>query len=676
MKSKATIILAILFAISQSGTPSGQQSPDQWPNYQHNSNFSPLTAITPENVKNLVPAWTFNYGAGSSPAGSLGLDYRFEVQPLLIGGVMYLSTPGSPSDPNFKSTITALEPETGKVMWQYTTPYRVHGRGLAHWPGNGKIGPRLYFGMDQGYLMAVDMKTGQPAEGFGTNGQIDVYIGVASKEVGESRRSTFTIPNPVSVYKNLIIAGARPGEVGPPQPRGDIRAWDAITGKQVWEFHVIPQSGEANYGTWPSTDVADRSGANMWSTMTVDEARGLIYAGLGDANRPGPEGKNLYTGSLVAIEASTGKMKWFHQLIHHDIWDFDMPTPPLLVDVRRNGRTIPAVFLANKNNLVFMFHRDTGAPLYGMTERPVPRSDNPAAYSWPTQPFPDTPEPIGRVGMSKADINKTTPEIEKYCTDFWDDEQHRDVAALCRSAQARRSRHLPIVGGRTQLGPGVVQPAARIRVHQPCITPAASERRVRPVAAKVVVPVVAPAADPAAGRGGGPGRRQPGQAGGPPQGGGNRGQRIGGQFSYLFPSGASMPCWAPPYGELVAVNVNTGKIAWKSTLGIQESLAADLGDKGVKVGTRNLGGSIATASGLVFIAATNDRRFRAFDAKSGAELWSATLPASGHSTPMTYMGKDGAQYVVIPASGGTSIGGGLPISDALVAFKLGAPNSR
>ena len=145
----------------------------------------------------------------------------------------------------------------------------------------------------------------------------------------------------------------------------------------MWEFHVIPQSGEANYGTWPSTDLKDRSGANMWSTMTVDEPRDLIYAGLGDANRPGPEGKNLYTGSLVAIDARTGKMKWFHQLIHHDIWDFDMPTPPLLVDVRRNGRVIPAVFLTGKNNLVFMFNRDTGEPLYGMTERPVPRSDNP-----------------------------------------------------------------------------------------------------------------------------------------------------------------------------------------------------------------------------------------------------------------------------------------------------------
>lgn len=673
MKSKATVILGILFALSQSGTPSGQQSPDQWPNYQHNSNFSTLTAITPANVKDLVPAWTFNYGAGSSPAGSLGLDYRFEVQPLLIGGVMYLSTPAKPSDPNFKSTITALEPETGKVVWQYTTPQRVHGRGLAYWPGNGKVGPRLYFGMDQGYLMSVDMKTGQPAEGFGTNGQIDAYTGVASKEVGESRRSTFTIPNPVSVYRNLIIAGARPGEVGPPQPRGDIRAWDAITGKRVWEFHVIPQAGEANYGTWPSTEIADRSGANMWSTMTVDEARGLIYAGLGDANRPGPEGKNLYTGSLVALEASTGKLKWFHQLIHHDIWDFDMPTPPLLVAVRRNGRTIPAVFLANKNNLVFMFHRDTGAPLYGLTERPVPRSDQPGAYSWPTQPFPDTPEPIGRVGMSKADINKTTPEIEKYCTDFWEANNIETSQLYAVPLKRAGLVTFPSSVGGPNWGPLSYNPQLGyvfINLHN-----TGSFRAAGSTGRGFGDAPGGPGGGPAGGRGGPPGQG-PGQAPGGPGGGGNRGQRIGGQFSYLFPSGASMPCWAPPYGELVAVNVNTGKIAWKSTLGMQESLAADLGDNGVKVGTRNLGGSIATASGLVFIGATNDRRFRAFDAKSGAELWSATLPASGHSTPMTYMGKDDAQYVVIAASGGTSIGGGLPISDALVAFKLGAPNSR
>jgi glucose dehydrogenase len=670
MKSKVTVILGILFALSQSGTPSGQQSPDQWPNYQHNSNFSPLTAITPANVKNLAPAWTFNYGAGSSPAGALGLDYRFEVQPLLIGGVMYISTPASPSDANFKSTITALEPETGKVVWQYTTPRRVHGRGLAYWPGNGTVGPRLYFGTDLGYLMAVDMKTGQPAIGFGNNGEIDVYVGVSSPDVPENRRNTFTVPNPVSVYKNLIIAGARPGELGPPQPRGDIRAWDAVTGKQVWEFHVIPQSGEANYGTWPSTDLKDRSGANMWSTMTVDEPRGLIYAGLGDANRPGPEGKNLYTGSLVAIDAKTGKMKWFHQLIHHDIWDFDMPTPPLLVDVRRNGKVIPAVFLTGKFNLVFMFNRDTGAPLYGLTERPVPRSDNPAGYSWPTQPFPDTPEPIGRVGMSRSDINKFTPEIEKYCTEFWDTNKIQASQLYSVPLKSAGLVTFPSSVGGPNWGPLSYNPQLGyvfINLHNTgSFRAAGSGGR----------GFGDPEGGPGGGRGGGPGggagagagAGQP--AGAPPQQqGGGRGQRIGGQFSYLLPSGASMPCWAPPYGELVAVDVNTGKIAWKSTLGIQESLA-ELGDAAVKSGTRNLGGSIATASGLVFIGATNDRRFRAFDAKTGAELWSATLPASAHSTPMTYMGKDGEQYVVVAASGGTSIGGGLPISDALVAYKL------
>ena len=666
------IILALAIALALSSAPHGQQpAADQWPDYQHNSNYSPLTNITPENVKNLTTAWTFHYGAGSSEAGNLGLDYRFEVQPLLIGGVLYISTPASPSDPNFKSTIAALEPETGKVIWEYKTPYRVHGRGLAYWPGNGKVGPRLFFGMDQGYLGAVDMKTGQPADGFGSNGQIDVYIGVASKEVGETRRSTFTIPNPVSVYKNLIIAGARPGEVGPPQPRGDIRAWDAVTGKQVWEFHVIPQKDEANYGTWPSTDVADRSGANMWSTMTVDAQRGIIYAGLGDANRPGPEGKNLYTGSLVAIDANTGKMKWFHQLIHHDIWDFDMPTPPLLVDVRRNGRTIPAVFLTGKFNLVFMFNRDTGEPLYGMTERNVPRSDMPGGYSWPTQPFPDTPEPIGRVGMSKADINKTTPEIEKYCSEFWDANKIGTSQLYSVPLQSAGLVTFPSSVGGPNWGPLSYNPQLGyvfINLHN-----TGSFR-----AAGTPGRGFGDEGAPGAGRGGAPGagRGGPGGQGGPPQGGGNRGQRIGGQFSYLFPSGASMPCWAPPYGELVAVNVNTGKIAWKSTLGIQESLAADLGDKGVKTGARNLGGSIATASGLVFIAATNDRRFRAFDAKTGAELWSATLPASGHATPMTYMGKDGVQYVVIAASGGTSIGGGLPISDALVAYKLGSPGNK
>src|SRR5829696_1172973 len=304
--------IVLLGVVAMLATLQAQQPKDQWPNYQHNSNFSPLTQITPANVTRLTKAWTFNYGAGSLPAGSLGLDFRFEVQPLVIDGVMYVSTPGSPRDPNVKSTVTALEPETGKVVWQYTSPRNIHGRGLAYWPGNGSVGPRLYFGTDKGYLMAVDIKTGKLAEGFGSNGEVDVYVGVVSPEVGESRRNTYTIPNPVTVFRNLLISGGRPGEAGPPQPRGDIRAWDAVTGTLVWTFHTIPQPGEPNHEDWRADSWKDRSGCNVWSTMTADPSTGTVFATTGDANRP-PPGKNLYCNSLLALDGATGKLKWYHQ---------------------------------------------------------------------------------------------------------------------------------------------------------------------------------------------------------------------------------------------------------------------------------------------------------------------------------------------------------------------------
>jgi glucose dehydrogenase len=650
--SAAALLILCQAAVGQRG----QQSPiNQWPKYQHNSNFSLLTQITPANVAQLTRAWTFNYGAGSLPAGNLGLDYRFEGQPLLIDGIMYISTPGSPRDSNVKSTITALEPETGKVLWQYASPRNIHGRGLAYWAGAGAIGARLFFATDKGYLMALGLKTGEPVASFGNGGVVDVYKDVASDVVGESRRDTFTLPNPLTVYKNLIIGGARPGEGLPPQPRGDIRAWDAITGKLVWSFHVIPQPGEPNHEDWTGDSWKDRSGANVWSTMVVDEQRGILFAPTGDANHA-VTGKNLYSNTLLALDANTGKLKWFHQLIHHDVWDFDLPTPPVLIDVRKDGRVIPAVLQTGKMSYVYIFDRVTGEPLFGMEERPVRRSDDPDDESWPTQPFPLKPGPIARVGMSRSDINKMTPEIEKYCTDFWDKNKLQASNAYARPLRSASIVTFPSSLGGPNWGPpsynaqlGLVF----INVHN-----TGTFRAAGPLPP-------------------GGGQAQGGQAGG--QRGGNRGgdgnaeggatDRRTGAFSYRLPSGATVPCYAPPYGALVALDVNKGEIAWTSPLGLNEPLA-ELGEAGLKSGTQNLGGSIATAGGLVFIAATNDHRFRAFDAKSGAELWMTELPASGHSTPVTYMGKDGKQYVVIAASGGTAIGGGRPISDSLVAFRL------
>jgi len=644
-------------AVKRHGAP---KSVDQWPNYQYNANFSPLTRITAANVAKLTRAWTFNYGGGSQESGTLGLDYRLEVQPLIIGGIMYISTPGSPYNRNVKSTVTALEPETGKILWQYASPRNIHGRGLAYWPGTATIPARFFFATDKSYLMALGLKTGEPVASFGQGGVIDVYKDVASDVVGESRRDTFTIPNPVTIYKNLLIGGARPGEGLPPQPRGDIRAWDAITGKLVWDFHVIPQPGEPNHDDWTGDSWKDRSGANVWSTMVVDEQRGILYAPTGDANHAVP-GKNLYSNTLLALDANTGKLKWFHQLIHHDVWDFDLPTPPVLIDVHKDGKVIPAVLQTGKMSYVYIFDRVTGEPIFGMEERPVKRSDDPNDQAWPTQPFPIKPAPIARVGMTRDDINRMTPDIQKYCTDFWDTNKLQPSGPYARALRNESIVMFPSTLGGPNWGPPSYNPQLGlvfINVHN-----TGTYRPAGPL----------PPGGGGFGLGGSPEGIGAAGSGGQGRGqaptAGQRGGGRGGAFVYRLPSGVAVPCYAPPYGALVAVDVNRGEIAWTSTLGINESLA-ELGDLGLKTGTRNLGGSVATAGGLVFIAATNDRRFRAFDAKTGAELWTTELPASGHATPVTYMGKDGKQYVVIAASGGTAVGVGLPTSDALIAYRL------
>jgi quinoprotein glucose dehydrogenase len=308
-------------------------------------------------------------------------------------------------------------------------------------------------------------------------------------------------------------------------------------------------------------------------------------------------------------------------------------------------------------NYFYIFDRVTGESLFGMEERPVKRSDDPEDQAWPTQPFPLKPGPIGRVGMTRDDINRMTPEIEKFCTDFWDNNNLQASGPFARALSRASIVTFPSTLGGPNWGPLSYNPQLGlvfINLHN-----SGTYRPAGPLPPGGGGCGIPPAAQ---GRGQAPG------AGAPPigRGGGGRGM---GAFSYRLPSGNTVPCYGPPYGVLVAIDVNRGEIAWTSTLGTNEALA-ELGELGLKTGTQSLGGSIATAGGLVFIAATNDRRFRAFDARTGAELWMAELPASGHSTPITYMGKDGRQYVVIAASGGTAIGSGLPVSDALVAFRL------
>jgi quinoprotein glucose dehydrogenase len=618
-----TVLLGFLpLASAQSG----------WSSYGQDAgaaDYSPLHQIDTTNVTKLKQAWVFHYGAGDFEEPGLGLDYRFEVTPLVINGVMYLTTPTSPRKPDLKSYVVALEPDTGKVIWKYESPENIHGRGLAYWPGGHGIGARLFFATHNGYLSAVDAETGEMVRTFGVDGKVDVFSGVASERVSSDWREKYTIPNPVTIYRDLIISGARPGELGPPGPRGDIRAWDARTGKLVWTFHTVPQPGEANHDTWPGDSWKDRTGVNMWSVMTVDSKRGIVFAGLGSASvdydgtdRPGP---NLYANTLVALNASTGKLIWYQQLTHHDVWDFDLPTPPALIDVKRNGVTIPAVAQTGKIGMVFIFDRRNGHPVYPIEERPVPKGDNPNDPTWPTQPFPTTPPPLARDSMTRDEIAKLTPELDSYCTKVWDDNHLQNFGPYTPPLTKVSTVNFQNgTGGVNWSHPSFNPQLGYLFVN---LTNDGSIKVVRPEGSTGT--------------------------------GATRG-RLGPTFVM-----GGLPCWQPPWGEMVAVNVNTGEIAWRTPLGITESL----GEKGLKTGAWNLGGNISTAGGLVFVAATNDRRFRAFDAKNGAELWTAELPASGHATPITYMGRDGKQYVVVAAGGGTAIDRGR-LSDALVAFSL------
>lgn len=618
-----------------------------WRSYGQNpgaTNFSPLTQINADNVHQLKRAWTWRYGGGVDNEGDRGLDHRWEVTPLVIDGVMYFSTPTNPNKPELKSTITAMQPETGEVLWQWESDRNIHGRGIAYWPGDATHGPRILFATDKGYLAALDVRTRQLATDFGQNGLVDAYIGVVSERVGESRRDTFTLPNPVSIYKNLIITGSRPGEMGPPGPRGDIRAFDARTGELVWAFHTVPQPGEANHETYVGDEWKDRSGANVWSTITIDEENGIIFAPVGDLNGRA-QGPELYANSLIALDANTGQMKWYQQITHKDLWDWDMPTPPLLVNFRGENGPVEGIALTGKQSLLFVFDRETGKPLHEVNEVPTPRSDDPNDTAWPTQPFPVRPGPLARVTMTRDEIPNITPEQYAYCTNFWDENNIEVTGLYGRPKLSNATLSFPSTLGGPNWGGPSYNPNSDVFIVN--VQNMGQFRAAGPVTQGFGAP--RPPGSPA------PQRRRvirDGEA------------ITQSGFQYRISADIVLPCTPTPWGELVAVDISKGEILWRSPLGSIPGLETD-----IETGSRNLGGNIQTAGNLTFIGATNDRTFRAYDTRTGRLLWSAELDASAHSTPITFMGRDGKQYVVVTGAGGTAVAA-RRMSDTLNAFVL------
>ena len=622
---------------------------NEWPTYGHDpggKRFSPLTQLTPGNVGQLEVAWVYHMRPAPTtppptppptpaPGRGRGRGSGFavsETTPIVIDGVMYISSP--------YGKVVALDSSTGKELWVYQVPSGVPStRGVEYWAGDNKTPAQIVFGTHDGRLISLHARTGEPNEAFGDKG----IVSLNTPEILRGLPGNNGLGSPPIMYKHLIITGGRTQENPPLGPAGDVRAWDIRTGKLVWTFHSIPQPGEKHFGTWAGDSWKNRSGVNVWGFITVDVQRGIVYMPFGapsvDQFGGDREGDNLFGSSLVAADANTGKYLWHFQVVHHDIWDADIANPPVLLDVKQRGRTIPAVAAISKSGLLFLLDRTNGKPIYGVEERPVPPSEVPLERAAKTQPFPIKPAPLSRMTMTPADIATITPELEAECKKLLEGVQIGGPYLPPGYNRLRLSfpgNHGGVNWGGMSFNPQLGY--LFVNTNEMGQLSGLKDR------------------DPKSG-----GRAQA-------SGVGNRVHPDGpyesvpggGRFKFQ-----NLYCQQPPWGQLTAVDVNTGEFVWRSTLGVTDSLPPDKQN----TGRPGNGGSIATAGGLVFIGATDDARFRAFDAKTGKEVWTHKLGGAANATPSTYLGKDGRQYVVVPSTGGGFFEAPLA-DDSIMAFAL------
>ena len=663
--------------------------PVEWPVYgggPESMRYSPLAQINRDNVKNLQVAWTFDASDGIE--GS-----ELEVNPIVVGGIMYATT--------VSLNVVALNAATGALLWRFD-PYngrKVRGgggrtRGVVSW-GDGPD-RRIFIAVQQ-FLYALDARTGRPIPSFGTGGRIDLRDGLRPGE-----KLMVSLGTPGIVYQDLLIIGSRTAE-GLPTPPGDVRAYDVRTGTVRWTFHTIPRPGEFGYETWPPDAWTYSGAANNWSGMSLDERRGLVFVPTGSAaddyygaNRAGDD---LFANSLIALNAKTGKRVWHFQFVRHDIWDRDLPAPPNLVRVRRDGRLIDGVAQITKSGHVFVFERTTGRPLFPIQYRRYPPSDVAGEVAADSQPLPVVPEPFARQQLTEEMLTDRTPEA------------HRAVLERFRTLRSGGQFVPPSVQG-TIVFPGLDgggewggaafdpetsvlyvnanEMAWTVTLFEPPPRQASSvsgkdlyqqhcagchgvEMRGSPptfpsllhLTDRLTVPEVRAVMSEGTGRMPGFGRLggealsaiqryiltgEDGQIAATTTAPSLIDQRYKVNLGrFLDPEG--YPVVKPPWGTLSAIDLNTGRYVWRIPLGEYRELAA----QGMtNTGCENYGGPVVTAGGLVFIGATNfDGKFRAFDKATGALLWETTLPAPGNATPATYE-VGGRQFVVIATSSGKS----------------------
>jgi quinoprotein glucose dehydrogenase len=574
-----------------------------WPMFRHDlagTGHSPLAQINSSNVNRLARAWS--YGLAAADVSRPGRGPNSEATPIVIGGRLYLPA---------ADRVVALDAATGREIWRHTVdggaPSR---RGVAYWPGDGAIPPRILFTAGR-RLIAVDAATGVMATGFGGTGEVDLAIPYNSVPL---------------VYHDIVVVGANtpPGAEG---GIGNARAYDAVTGRKLWEFSSVPPDGAVGHGTWVGDSWRGRLGVNAWPFyFTLDADRGLLYIPLASPI-PGAyggdrAGANLFGNSVVAVDVQTGEYRWHFQTIHHDLWDADPPAPPSLFDVSRNGETIPALALTTKSGYMYILNRETGDPIFGVEERPVPASDVPGEAAYATQPFPVQPPPIARNSFTPADLvtaDDTNEEHARLCGEL--------VASLHPLVSQGPFTPWAFRPGDGSTGPTtLVFPGGLGGANWGGTAVDPANHLVFVVTQDVgALGWVHPSADAANGYAKGAPRPSTFDVG-------MNGQRW--------------PCQKPPWGRIMAIDTSSGAVAWQMPLGVTDALPPEK----QHTGRPALAGPISTESGLLFVGSTDDDRFRALDAKTGAELWSARLPARGNADPIAYADNAGKEYVAIVAT--------------------------
>ncbi len=667
----------------------------------NNTHSSPLAQINRENVRQLRVAWSYDTGE----RGGL------QTSPIIVDGVLYGLSPSQ--------KVFAVDAATGKVIWNFDSGIKGTQpvRGLAYWANAAHSDKRIIVGV-MNFVYALDAATGKPIPTFGSGGRIDLRDNLSRKDPDPF----VSLTSPVVIYKDMFIAGGRNSETLPAAP-GDVRAFDVRTGKVRWTFHTIPQPSEVGYNTWPPEAYKTIGAANNWAGMTVDVQRGIVFVPTGSAafdfyggNRVGDD---LFANCLLALDANTGKRIWHFQAVHHDIWDRDFPSHPVLVTIhregQRDGQGIEAVAQTSKQGFVYLFDRATGAPLFPLETKRYPASTIPGEVASVEQSLPAKPAPYARQLLSEDMLSDRTPDIHKWALDQF--HEARSEGQFVPFSVGKETVIFPGFDGGAEWGGPALDPDSNILYvnanemawmasldeNKPgntaksiyltqCAICHGDNRAGSPpafpslmgVGDRLTPPQIASTIRTGKGRMNGfPGLSADQVAElvdfltGAPEKEVSSSEpaptdmkyRFTGYRRFLDPDG--YPAIAPPWGTLNAINLNTGEYVWKINLGEYPALAA----QGMKdTGSENYGGPIVTAGGIVFIGATNyDQKFRAFDKATGKLLWETKLPFSGNATPATYM-IDGKQYVVIAAGGGKD--SKHPSGGVYVAFALPEDGSK